>query len=65
MSNLNIALNYGKTMIGVTNTGGVTAFAMFPGATKHDLRKLEKEFMADKRVKSVEINKKFVVINVK
>lgn len=68
MSNLQVAIaaEYAEKMIKVTNHGGVAAFPMFPNATKHDLRMLQKEFKAfSKYMTSYKIDKKYVVIHVK
>ena len=60
-----IAAEYAEKALKMVNPGGTIAFPMFPNATKHDIRMLEKEFKAfGKQVKSYEINKRLVIIHV-
>lgn len=61
-----IAAEYAEKALRVTNHGGVVAFPMFPNATKHDIRLLQKEFKAfSNYIQSYKIDKKYVIIHVK
>lgn len=65
-SQVAIAAEYAEKALQVVNPGGTIAFPMFPNATKHDIRLLEKEFKAFRaRIQSYKINKLMVIIHVK
>jgi hypothetical protein len=64
-NNREIAIEYATTSIKMCNQGGVVAFPLFPGATKHDLEKIERAIRLNKAVKTVQINKQFAIITLK
>ena len=65
MSNVQVAIDFVNQNIPRTNPGGVIAFPMFPGATKHDVRTIERSVLGNVQVASANVNKKFVIINIK
>jgi hypothetical protein len=65
MSNVQVAIDWVNQNIPRTNSGGVIAFPMFPGATKHDVRTIERSLQGNVQVATVTASKQFVIVNIK
>lgn len=65
MSNIQIAIDYANQYINVTKSGGIVVFPMFDNATKHDIKVIQRGISKNPAVASININKKFCIINVK
>jgi hypothetical protein len=65
MSNVQVAIDWVNQNIPRTNSGGMIAFPMFPGATKHDVRTIERSLLSNVLIASASVNKKFVIVNIK
>ena len=65
MSNVQVAIDWVTQNIPRTNSGGVIAFPMFPGATKHDVRSIERSIQGNVQVANVKASKQFVIVNIK
>jgi hypothetical protein len=65
MSNVQIAVDFVNQNISRTQPGGAIVFPMFPGATKHDLQIVKQSLMSNAKIASADVNKKFVIVNIK
>jgi uncharacterized membrane protein len=64
-NNVQIAIDWVNQHIPVTQSGGHIAFPVFPGATKHDVQKMQRAFAKNKDIANVQINKRVAVLTVK
>ena len=64
-NNVQIAIDWVNQNIPITNSGGHIAFPVFPGATKHDVQKMQQAFVKNSSITAVLINKRFAVLTVK
>jgi hypothetical protein len=65
MSNVQVAIDWVNQNIPRTRSGGVIAFPMFFGATKHDVRTIQKSLLANSQVASATVSKQFAIVNIK
>jgi len=65
MSNVQIAVDFVNQNIPRTKAGGMIAFPMFPGATKHDITALEQALKGNVQVANTNITKKFAIVFIK
>lgn len=62
MSNVKTAIDYAVVWADYTNPGGIIAYPMFEGATKHDVEKVKKGILAKLKVSNLVVTKKHVVV---